>query len=96
MPPQTAHRCKQPVRNPATSSALQNLVKVQNPETAPPGEEKRDGACTPWLRIYMLPWRKEKGDSPALGMTQHATEKEQSPRHPFQEGRRETENSQKS
>lgn len=94
MPPQTAHRCKQPVRNPATSLTLQNLVKAHNPETVPSGE-KRDGACTPWLRIYMLHWRKEKGDSRALGMTQHATEKEQSPRHPLQEGRRETENSQK-
>lgn len=94
MPPQTAHRCKQPVRNPATSLTLQNLVKAHNPETVPSGE-KRDGACTPWLRIYMLHWRKEKDDSRALGMTQHATEKEQSPRHPLQEGRRETENSQK-
>ena len=43
----------------------------------------------------MLPWRKEKVNSRALGMTWHATEKEQSPRHPLQEGRRETENSKK-
>ena len=42
MPPQAAHRCKQPVRNPATSSVLQNLVKVQNPETAPSGEEEME------------------------------------------------------
>lgn len=43
--PQTAHRCKQPVRNPATSLTLQNMVMAHNPETVPSGE-KRDGDST--------------------------------------------------